>query len=80
MNHEVTKEGIMKVNGDAFRELRLNKLMSKLNLASSSGVSPNIIKNIELGKTARPDLIRKVVLALGLSVEEAYEKNLISHT
>ncbi|MDR3134506.1 MAG: helix-turn-helix domain-containing protein [Deltaproteobacteria bacterium] len=70
----------MKVNGDAFREARLNKLMSKLHLASSSGVSPNIIKNIEQGKPARPDLIRKVVLALGLTVEEAFEKKMVKHS
>jgi transcriptional regulator with XRE-family HTH domain len=70
----------MKINGEAFKEARLSKLMSKLYLASSSGVSPNIIKNIELGKTARPDLIRKVVLALGMTVEEAFEKKMIRHS
>ncbi|MDR2300564.1 MAG: helix-turn-helix domain-containing protein [Deltaproteobacteria bacterium] len=69
----------MIINGEAFREARLNKLMSKLNLASSSGVSPNIIKNIELGKSARPDLVRKVVLALGLTVEEAFDKKMVRH-
>jgi transcriptional regulator with XRE-family HTH domain len=69
----------MKINGDAFRDARVSKLMSKLNLASTSGVSPNIIKNIELGKPARPDLIRKVVLALGITVEEAFDKKMVSH-
>jgi transcriptional regulator with XRE-family HTH domain len=70
----------MLVNGDAFREARMSKLMSKLRLASNSGVSPNIIKNIELGKPARPDLIRKVVLALGMTVEEAFEKKMVKHS
>ncbi|MDR1050711.1 MAG: helix-turn-helix domain-containing protein [Deltaproteobacteria bacterium] len=69
----------MNVDGEAFKKARLKKLLSPLNLASEAGVSPNIIKNIEKGKTPRLDLIRKVILALGLTVEEALEKRMISH-
>ncbi|MDR1112044.1 MAG: helix-turn-helix domain-containing protein [Deltaproteobacteria bacterium] len=70
---------MMKVDGEAFKKARLRMLLSPLNLASTAGVSPNIIKNLEMGKPPRPDLIRKVILALDITVEEALERGMISH-
>ncbi|MDR0354823.1 MAG: helix-turn-helix domain-containing protein [Deltaproteobacteria bacterium] len=70
----------MKIDGEAFRQARMKKLLSPLNLASEAGVSPNIVKNIEKGKTPRLDLIRKVIFALDMTIEEALEKKMISHS
>jgi DNA-binding phage protein len=68
---------MMKVNGAAFRKMRESRLMGPYNLAKQAGISPSIIKSIETGGSPRLESIRKVLAALGLSVQEAYEQKLL---
>jgi predicted transcriptional regulator len=67
----------MKVNGDAFKKARMKQLLSSFGLAKQAGVSPNIVRNIESGKIPRLDSMRKVIVALGMTVEEALEYRMI---
>ncbi|MDR1656595.1 MAG: helix-turn-helix domain-containing protein [Deltaproteobacteria bacterium] len=67
----------MKIDGEAFKKVRMQQLLSSFGLAKQAGVSPNIVRNIEMGKIPRADSIRKVVLALGLTVEEALDRRMI---
>jgi transcriptional regulator with XRE-family HTH domain len=68
---------LMDVNGKAFCEARLDKFVSQETLARMAGVSPNAIKRIEKGNKIGADLLRKVLPALGISIEEAFAKHLI---
>ncbi len=56
------------------KKLREFKLMSKAELARRAGLSPVTINRIEKGLVCRIDTQRKVLVALGLSVDD---KNLI---
>ena len=67
----------MKVDGDAFKQARMKQLLSSFGLAKQAGVSPNIVRNLESGKIPRLDSMRKVIVALGLTVEEALEHQMI---
>jgi predicted transcriptional regulator len=67
----------MKVNADAFRRTRENQLISVLGLAKKAEVSGKVIRNLELGKTTRLESIRKIIHALGYTLEEAREKRLV---
>jgi DNA-binding XRE family transcriptional regulator len=68
----------MKINGNAFKLAREKSLRSPGSLANISGVSPKTIVNIELGKqNVRPNTVRKVLSGLGLTLEEAFQKNLV---
>jgi DNA-binding phage protein len=67
----------MKINCDAFKKLRESKLLGVYNLAKQADVSPSIVKSLEEGGRPRLESIRKVIVALGLTVEEAYQKKLI---
>jgi predicted transcriptional regulator len=67
----------MKVDGDAFKQARMKQLLSSFGLAKQAGVSPNIVRNLELGKIPRLDSMRKVIVALGMTVEEALEHRMI---
>lgn len=44
--------------------------MSKAELARKAGVSPLTIDRIEKGKSSRLDTMRKILVALGLSLNE----------
>ncbi|MDR2454977.1 MAG: helix-turn-helix domain-containing protein [Deltaproteobacteria bacterium] len=67
----------MKVNPEAFRKARENQLVSVLGLAKKAEVSGKVIRNLELGKTIRLESIRKIIQALGFTIEEAREKRLV---
>jgi predicted transcriptional regulator len=67
----------MKVNPEAFRKARENQLVSVLGLAKKAEVSGKVIRNLELGKTIRLESIRKIIQALGYTIEEAREKRLV---
>ena len=67
----------MRIDGEAFKKARMRQLLSSFGLAKQAGVSPNIIRNLELGKSPRLDSVRKVIMALGMTVEEALDKKLI---
>jgi DNA-binding XRE family transcriptional regulator len=54
------------------RPLRESQLMSKAELARKAGVSPLTIDRIERGEACRMDTKRKIILALGFSLNEKH--------
>jgi DNA-binding phage protein len=46
-------------------------------LAKQAGVSTTIIRNLEMGKSPRLDSVRKVIAALGLTVQEALDRRMV---
>jgi len=50
--------------------IREARLMSKSELARKAGVSPLTINRIERGEKCRLETMRKIILALGYSLEE----------
>jgi len=50
--------------------LREKKLMSKSELARKAGISVVTVDRIERGENCRLDTMRKIILALGFSIEE----------
>jgi len=52
------------------RKIRESLLMSKAELARKAGVSPLTIDRIEKGAPCRLTTMRKIILALGLRVED----------
>lgn len=52
------------------KRLREAKLISKSELARLAGVSPATIDRIERGEECRMETKRKIILALGYSLEE----------
>jgi len=52
------------------RRLREAQLMSKAELARKAGVSTLTIDRVEKGKSCRMDTKRKIILALGLKLNE----------
>lgn len=52
------------------RRLREDQLLSKAELARRAGLSALTVDRIEAGKPCRMDTKRKIILALGMSIEE----------
>ena len=52
------------------RELREKKLMSKSELARKAGVSVVTIDRVEKGEACRLETMRKIILALGYTLED----------
>lgn len=52
------------------RELREKKLMSKSELAREAGVSVVTIDRVEKGEACRLETMRKIILALGFTLED----------
>jgi DNA-binding XRE family transcriptional regulator len=52
------------------RELRLERMMSKAELARQAGLSPLTISRVEEGHCSRLDTKRKILEALGLSLKD----------
>jgi len=52
------------------RQIREAKLITKAELARKAGVSTLTIDRVESGNSCRMDTKRKIILALGMSVEE----------
>ena len=55
------------------RRCREERLLSKAELARRAGVSPLTIDRIEAGKPCRIDTKRKIILALGMQIEDKDE-------
>ncbi len=55
---------------NAVQELREDQLLSKAELARRAGVSVLTIDRVERGLSCRLDTKRKIILALGLKVEQ----------
>ncbi|MDR2456272.1 MAG: helix-turn-helix domain-containing protein [Deltaproteobacteria bacterium] len=67
----------MKINTSAFKKARESRLLGIHHLAKSADVSPGCVKGLENGTSPRLDTLRKIIAALGMTVEEAYEKKFI---
>jgi len=52
------------------KEVREAKMLSKAELARLAGISPLTLDRIEKGKDCRMATKRKILLALGLSIEQ----------
>jgi len=52
------------------KSIRESRLLSKAELARKAGVSPLTIDRIERGEKCRPETMRKIIFALGYSLEE----------
>ncbi len=52
------------------KEIRESRLLSKAELARKAGVSSLTIGRIERGESCRLETMRKIILALGYSLEE----------
>jgi len=62
----------MKVNNKV-KTIRESRLMSKSELSRKAGVSTLTIDRIERGEQCRMDTMRKIILALGYSLEQKGE-------
>ena len=55
---------------NSLKKMRESLLMSKAELAREAGVSPITIARIEKGMPCRMETKRKIILALGLNLED----------
>jgi DNA-binding XRE family transcriptional regulator len=55
---------------NTLKTIREQLLLSKAELARKAGVSPMTIDRIENGEKARMETMRKIILALGYSLED----------
>lgn len=55
---------------NTLKNIREQMLLSKAELARKAGVSPMTIDRIENGEKARMETMRKIILALGFSLED----------
>ena len=54
------------------RKVREAKMLSKAELARLAGISPLTLQRIEMGKDCRITTKRKILLALGLTIEQKH--------
>lgn len=52
------------------KSIRESRLMSKAELARKADVSPLTIDRVERGESCRMETMRKIILALGYSLED----------
>ncbi len=52
------------------KHIREARLLSKAELARKAGVSPLTIDRVERGEVCRLETMRKIILALGFSLDE----------
>lgn len=57
-------------DGNNVRKMREAKMLSKAELARLAGISPLTLDRIEKGKECRLATKRKILLALGLTIEQ----------
>ncbi|MDR1872719.1 MAG: helix-turn-helix domain-containing protein [Deltaproteobacteria bacterium] len=58
------------MNKNALKEMRISLMYSRSELARKAGVSPMTIERLEKGEDCRLDTKRKILLALGLSIDD----------
>lgn len=58
------------VRKNSLREIREARMLSKAELARKAGLSPLTIDRIEKGMACRVDTMRKILLALGLQLDQ----------
>ena len=57
-------------NNNKVKSIRESRLLSKSELARKAGVSVLTVARIERGEECRMETMRKIILALGFSLEE----------
>jgi transcriptional regulator with XRE-family HTH domain len=67
----------MKINGTAFVKARESHLLGVLELANKADVTFKTLSRIEKGQSVKLVSLRKVIKALGLTVDEALAKRMI---
>ena len=60
------------MNGNNVRKIREDRLISKMELARLAGVTSATIDRIERGEPCRMETKRKIILALGFTVEDKH--------
>ena len=63
-------EEVRQLARNSLKVIREQLLMSKAELARKAGVSPLTIDRIENGKSCRMETMRKIILALGYTLED----------
>ena len=58
--------------GNNVKTIREDKMLSKAELARLAGISPLTLNRIEKGKDCRLATKRKILLALGLTIEQKH--------
>lgn len=58
------------MNNNNVKKIREAQLMSKSELARKAGVSPLTIDRVEKGEECRMETMRKIILALGYSLDD----------
>jgi len=60
-------------NGNNLRKIREDRLISKMELARLAGVSAATIERVEQGEACRMETKRKIIIALGFSLEDRHK-------
>jgi DNA-binding XRE family transcriptional regulator len=55
---------------NSVKRIREKLMMSRSELASKAGISPQTINNVERGKNCRTYIKRKIILALGYDLSD----------
>jgi DNA-binding XRE family transcriptional regulator len=61
----------------AFREARIDRLTTIYEMAAKAGMSNKTIRKLEAGMPCRKATVRRLLAGLGISLEEAYELDLV---
>lgn len=67
---EVVRKSILILGRNHVKQIRESKMMSKAELARKTGLSVQTIDRIEKGHVCRLDTKRKILIALGLKLED----------
>ena len=68
----------MKINGNAFVKAREAHLLGVLELANKADVTFKTLSRVEKGQSVKLVSLRKVIKALGLTIEEGVAKRVIT--
>jgi transcriptional regulator with XRE-family HTH domain len=66
------------INGGMFKSFREDNLISRSTVAKESGLGVKVLAKLEGGGSVRLESVRRILDALGLSVDEAKRKGLIA--
>lgn len=67
----------MKIDGNAFVKARESHLLGVLELANKADVTFKTLSRVEKGQSVKYVSLRKVIKALGLTIDEALAKRMV---
>jgi DNA-binding XRE family transcriptional regulator len=67
----------MRLNSEKFKRYRQNKLMSVAELAQKSEITQDTIRGLEAGKMPKMKIIRTLLTALNLTLEDSYNLGIL---